>query len=108
MIEPLIALGVLAAVSIVNNIIRTLLTRQSPVSVKFEEALIVVPPSVMKKYGLSEELPYQWFSEVWKLMNAGKLNVTDEVIQEIFVARGKGRAAQKAFYLKYGGVANER
>ena len=110
MIEPFVAFGLLAAVSIINNAIRTAIISRSTPSTKVveqKEALITVPKGVMKKYGESPEIPYQWFGEVWKLMNAGKLQVTDDVIQEIFVARGKGRDAQKAFYDKYyeGGVA---
>ena len=40
---------------------------------------------------MTEDLPYQWFAKVWKLMNANKLNVSDSIIQEIFEAKGKER-----------------
>lgn len=63
--------------------------------------IIVLPLATMKKFD-SENLPYQWFAEVWKQMNSNKLNLSDDIIQKIFEAQGKGREAQKAFYLKYG------
>ena len=114
MIEPFVAFGVIAGTSIVNNIIRTLLTRghgvatviESPVEEQpVKEALITVPPKVMKKYGNTEELPYFWFNEVWALVSTNKLIVPDSVIQEVFEARGRGKVAQLAFYEKYAGGA---
>ena len=105
MIEPFIALGVFASVSLVNNIMRTLLTRgrhEPTRELLVKEAPIAVPLSTINKLPESSERPYQWFAEVWKLVNAGKLpELTDAILQELFTAQGKGRVAQKVFYDKY-------
>lgn len=99
MIEPFVAFALLASVSIINNAIRTVITTklQKPTT------------EVVVKHIASPEAQCKWFSGVWTRMNAGKLDVTDDVIQEIFTARGKGKAAQRAFYEKYyeGGVVDE-
>jgi hypothetical protein len=65
-------------------------------------AIIELPLAISKKLDNTENLPYQWFGEVWKLMNTNKLDLSDNIIQDIFIAQGKGKQAQKDFYLKYG------